>query len=189
MIDEQEPNESDHGRKDGVPLPFNCPTEVYKLYTGDYSIKGLENLFAIEKKTLGDYISSIGGKAKRDKDGKTRPDTKRREVFKRELIRLNAMDFSMLLIIARPKDIKDGNYKSNYNPKSAWNTLEAFSVEFPSVRIKFVDDEEAAAREIEKWAGWYAYKIGKLYKALVRGSPHLKGKKKLELENDNGKQV
>lgn len=172
VIDELEPNNSEHGRKDGTPLPFNCPTEVYKLFTGDYSIKGLESMFSVEKKTINDLIGSITGKRGRDEAGNTKKGTSRREVFQRELVRLNAMRFAMLLVIGNPKDIQSGNYHSSMNPKAAWNTIEAYAVQYPKIKLQFVPDEAAAARCIEKWASWFAYQLVKDYGRLVKGSPH-----------------
>lgn len=46
--------------REQTPLPFtNLPTETSTLYTGDYSVKGLEETFAIERKTIADLVESL----------------------------------------------------------------------------------------------------------------------------------
>jgi DNA excision repair protein ERCC-4 len=67
------------------PLIFQNLTSVRgTLYTGDYSILGLEELIAVERKTIPDLVSCCMGE--------------NRERFERELHRLRGFRFKRLLI-------------------------------------------------------------------------------------------
>jgi ERCC4-type nuclease len=79
------------------------------LTTGDYSVAGLENLFAIERKTIGDLVGCCTGE--------------NRERFERELHRIRGFRFKRLPIIGSDEEILAGNYRSAMNPKAVVATL------------------------------------------------------------------
>ena len=85
------------------------------LKTGDYSIKGYENRVSVERKCLNDIIGCL---------------TVGRERFERELARSRELDYFALMIEATVKDIIHGNYWSKMLPKSAINSLLAFSIRY-----------------------------------------------------------
>jgi len=72
-----------------------------KLDTGDYSIEGLEDRVAIERKSIDDWVGSIMGARKR---------------FYRELDRMRAFDFRCVIIEGSVRDISKGLYTSRVNP-------------------------------------------------------------------------
>ena len=41
------------------PYGFDCPTVRRKLEAGDYSVAGLESAVAVERKSLGDFVSTV----------------------------------------------------------------------------------------------------------------------------------
>lgn len=83
-----------------------------KLDTGDYSIQGYEDLFAVERKSLPDYLQSISHE---------------RERFEREIQRGTDMAFFEVVIEASEEEVRNGEYYANVPPLSAINTAKAWS--------------------------------------------------------------
>ena len=80
------------------PLTFTRLQSVEgTLYSGDYSVRGLEELFAIERKTVADLTACCCG------DNRAR--------FERELHRLRGFVFKRLLIIGSEEQILRGQYR------------------------------------------------------------------------------
>jgi DNA excision repair protein ERCC-4 len=78
------------------------------LYTGDYSLRGLEDYVAIERKSLDDMMGCIG---------------KGRERFERELLRLRGYEVKAIVVEATWEQIEKGEYRSRVNPSAAIGTL------------------------------------------------------------------
>jgi ERCC4-type nuclease len=96
--------------------PYRFPRfEVKTLATGDYSIVGLEDRIAIERKTKEDAYSSLG-------QGRTR--------FERELQRLSRFNYAALVIEASLPDFLQAPAFSRMNPKAAVSSLIAWSVKY-----------------------------------------------------------
>ena len=83
-------------------------SERGNLYTGDYSIKGMENHVAIERKSLDDLMGCIGTQ---------------RERFEKEIIRLRGYPVKCLVVESCWKDIEEGNYRSRVKSTAAIGTL------------------------------------------------------------------
>ena len=94
---------------------FTVPVEFGALKTGDYSIKEYQDRVSVERKTLNDIVGCL---------------TVGRERFERELARSRELDYFALMIEATVKDIIHGNYWSKMLPKSAINSLLAFSIRY-----------------------------------------------------------
>ncbi len=137
------------------PLPFSrLRTQSGILITGDYSVAGLENLFAIERKTIADLVSCCTGQ--------------NRERFERELHRLRGFRFKRLIIVGTEEQILRGNFQSNIKPKAVLATLSAFEVRY-DLPVIFSETPEAAAHRIEAWSFWFAREVIKPAKALLQG--------------------
>lgn len=137
--------------REQTPLPFsNIPTETGTLQSGDYSIRGLEHLFAIERKTITDLVGSV---------------TRDRERFERELHRLRGFHFARLLVIGSEQEITNGQYRSNANPKAILHSMYALEIRY-SVPIVFSPTPEAAALLVERWSYWFAREVWKNAKGL-----------------------
>jgi len=96
--------------------PYRFPhSEVKTLTTGDYSIVGLEDQVAIERKSKEDAYSSLG---------------QGRERFERELERLSKFDYAAIVIEASLPDFLMAPAFSRMNPKSAANSIIAWSVKY-----------------------------------------------------------
>ncbi len=124
------------------PLPFErLKTQTSTLITGDYSVAGLENLFAIERKSVHDLVACCIAS--------------NRERFERELHRLRGFRFKRLLIVGTEEQILRGNFQSNIKPKAVLATLSAFEVRY-DVPVVFCETAESGGRLIERWIYWFA---------------------------------
>jgi ERCC4-type nuclease len=83
-------------------------SEVGKLYTGDYSIKGLEDHVCIERKSLPDMMMCIG---------------RERERFDKEIQRMRGFDVKALVVESDWMAIERGAYRSKVRPTSAIGSL------------------------------------------------------------------
>ena len=95
-------------------LPLGFPGSTRRgLTTGDYSVLGMEERVAIERKTLGDFYACVG---------------RERARFARELERLAAMEYGAVVIEASLTDILHGTEFSQVHPRSAVGSILAWSV-------------------------------------------------------------
>jgi DNA excision repair protein ERCC-4 len=137
------------------PLSFSrLQSKTGTLTSGDYSVCGLESLFAIERKTITDLVGCCIGQ--------------NRERFERELHRLRGFRFKRLLVVGTEAEILQGDYRSNIKPQAVTGTLRAFEVRY-DVPVVFCDTAEAAANRIESWAFWYAREVVETVNDLRRG--------------------
>lgn len=109
--------------EDIVDQATGNPIYVYQqqagLRSGDYSILGMENQIAIERKSQSDFLGSI---------------TQGRERFQREIERLNEMEHASVVIEAdwRGLLIEKAGY-SRLNPMVISRTITSWSIRYPRV--------------------------------------------------------
>ena len=84
------------------------PSLSTTLYTGDYSIKGLEKYIAIERKSLDDLMLCIG---------------RERERFEKEIERLRGFEVKAIVVESSWNAIEAGKYRSKVTPSSAISSL------------------------------------------------------------------
>lgn len=133
------------------PYQFAFPSEVSTLSVGDYSIYGLQDYIAIERKELNDLICCF---------------TKGRERFERELHKGRAMDYFALVIEASLSDLANGCYRSQMNPKSAVQSLLAFSIRY-KLPVFFCGNRLYGQRVTESLLCRYVREIEKRYEKIV----------------------
>lgn len=131
--------------REQLPYKFETPTEVGTVPVGDYSIAGLENHIAVERKELNDLIGCL---------------TNGRERFEKELFKAKALDYFALVIEASLSDLINGRYRSDMNPKSAIQSLLAFSIRY-RLPIWFCENRKYGARVTESLLLKYAREIEK----------------------------
>lgn len=85
------------------------------LPTGDYSVAGLENRIAIERKSLADLVQCLG----RD-----------RTRFAKELLRARALESFCVVIESSWQDMAAGKYRSNLDPGAACASVAAFMARY-----------------------------------------------------------
>lgn len=109
---------------------------VRKLDSGDYSIKGLENKVAIERKSKEDCYGTIG---------------KGRQRFIRELERLNEMDFAAVVVESEWLDlIRNPPPRTEMTPASVNGSIVAFQQRFPGVHWWFLPGRYVASKQCWK---------------------------------------
>lgn len=105
-------------------------TERATLATGDYSVRGLEDLVCLERKALDDLTGCI---------------THDRERFERELARMRGYPHRGVIVEAAWADLEAGNYRSNLSPKAATHTILSWMAQFATPFL-FAGDREAGER-------------------------------------------
>src|SRR5262249_39085983 len=130
------------------PLTFTRLQSVCRtLYSGDYSVRGLEDSFAVERKSIDDLANCcLSGN---------------RDRFEHELHRLRGYQFKRLLVIGTREHIVAGRYHSRVAPKSVLATLGAFEIRY-DLPVAFAATPEIGAGEIERWAFYYSREVIKL---------------------------
>ena len=121
----------------------------------NYSICGLEHLFAIERKSISDLISCCVGE--------------NRKRFERELHRLRGFRFKRLVVVGTESEILKGEYRSSIKPQAILGTLRAFEIRY-DIPVMFCVSPELAGRQVESWVFWFAREMVKIVNALWRGS-------------------
>lgn len=87
-----------------------------KLAVGDYSVAGLENRVAIERKELNDLVGCL------QNDDRSR--------FERELHWARALDQFVVVIEGSVSDLARGNYRSQMQPEAALQSVATFFIRF-----------------------------------------------------------
>ena len=127
--------------------PFVFPDAVQTcrgtLQSGDYSIRGLEHLFSVERKSIADLVASV---------------TWERDRFERELHRLRGFRFKRLVIVGSRAEVESGAYRSKANPKAVIASLETFEVRY-DIPIAWAIDSAAGGLLVAKWAHRFAREI------------------------------
>lgn len=125
--------------REQVPLLFTRLESIRKtLKTGDYSVEGLENLFVVERKSIGDLAACVAGN---------------RERFEDQLLRLRGYPFRRLLIVGQREEIENGVPFSKVTPTSIFGTLNMIEVRY--CPVVFQETPEAAAHAVETWATYF----------------------------------
>jgi len=118
-------------------LPFrHFQTERATMPTGDYSAKGVESSFCVERKSLADLVGSL---------------THDRDRFTRELERMRGYAFRRLLVIGQRSEIEQHAYRSKAAPAAILGSLWAFEVRF-NVPVVFAQTPDDGAETVERWA-------------------------------------
>ena len=140
--------------REQAPLVFTrLEAQRGTLQTGDYSFRGGEELFAIERKSIPDLVACCVGD--------------NRERFVRELHRLRGYRFKRLLVVGSREEIESAKYRSNVTPKAVLATLGAFEVRFDTP-VAFCATPAGAALQIESWAWWFSREMVEQVNQLAR---------------------
>ena len=119
------------------PLRFShLPAESATLYTGDYSVRGLEEVFAVERKSLADLAGSL---------------TRERDRFMREMHRLRGYRFPYLLAIGDDMELSRLIAQGRLKLHQVEHSLRAIQSRY-GVHVERAYTEEQAARLVETWA-------------------------------------
>jgi DNA excision repair protein ERCC-4 len=112
--------------------PLRVPVESVTLESGDYSVKGYEDLVAVERKSLDDLYGTLG---------------QGRERFERELVRLNSMWYAAVMVEADWQTVlASPPERSQLNPLTVFRSVVAWQQRCPTVHWWFVPDRSFAER-------------------------------------------
>lgn len=123
------------------------------LPTGDYSIKGLEDVVALERKSLSDLVGCFG--AERDR-------------FEAELTRLRSYATRAVIVEASWADLLAGAWRSKVTPESATGSVLAWMGQ--GIPFLFAGDREAAQRATVRLLYIAARRRWREARALVLGA-------------------
>jgi ERCC4-type nuclease len=99
--------------------PLAVRTVTRGLPTGDYSVEGYDGQVAVERKSLADFYGTIG---------------QGRERFLRELDRLNAMEYALVVVEANWQEILTEQPRfTKLPPKVVFRSVLAWQQQFPRV--------------------------------------------------------
>lgn len=123
--------------REQTPLDFlHLESERGTLQSGDYSAKGIEEYFCVERKTVADLAGSL---------------TRERGRFMRELHRLRGFTNAYLLIIGRDIELAQLVAQGRANIKQLEHSLMALQARY-GVHVVWVDTPAEAALLVESWA-------------------------------------
>ena len=122
------------------PFAFTGPryegveVEAGTLTVGDYSLAGLADRVAVERKELADLVQCLG---------------RERERFERELQRGAALDAFAVVVESSWADLAGGQYRSRLNPHAACQSVAAFMGRY---RVPFLFAGSRTAAEYVTWS-------------------------------------
>ncbi len=115
-----------------------------KLVTGDYSVLGLEDYLTIERKSLGDAVSSVIQDWLR---------------FRKVLYRMAGMEIAIVLIEANADDIWQKRYESDALPASVMGKLMSITTDH-GIPVVFGGTREASIAYSEQFIELAVKKLG-----------------------------
>lgn len=124
ILDTREP--AGKGWEPHLTLPYIRGT----LKTGDLSIAGLEDVLAVERKTLDDLSVCLSF---------------HRDRFERELHRAKALDYFAVIVDDGLPQLATGKYRSNMHANAAFESVAAMMAKF-QIPFLFAGDPATAAR-------------------------------------------
>jgi ERCC4-type nuclease len=129
--------------REQTPLDFSAfpfvTVERGTLHSGDYSVKGYEERFAVERKSLADLIGTI---------------THGHARFERELQRLMSFQYAAVVVEAPEMDLRTGKYRSLLLPRAAVGMITAFEVRY-RIPFHFCGTRTMAAQRIYELAYYF----------------------------------
>lgn len=122
------------------------------LDTGDYSLAGLTDRVAVERKSLPDLVACLG---------------RERERFERELQRAAALDAFAVVVEASWSELADGRYRSRLNPHSACQSVLAFTARH-RIPFLFAGSRAGAEYACHGFLKQYLESARKRWKSIVK---------------------
>jgi DNA excision repair protein ERCC-4 len=133
--------------REQLPYRFDTPSVVGTIPTGDYSIEGLEDRIAVERKEINDLVQCL---------------SKHRERFEKELQRGRGLHYFAVVIEGSLADITNGRYRSLMKAQAALQSLIAFSIRY-RLPIWFCGTRQEAQQVTESLLIKYSREIEKAH--------------------------
>lgn len=119
--------------REQTPLRLLIPTVRGTLQTGDYSLRGLEHMIAIERKSLQDLVQSCG---------------RERERFDRCIDRLRTLPLGMLVIEGSESDIEEKLYRGDMHPNAILGAVHSWRAR--GINIDWAVNADRAALHVSR---------------------------------------
>ena len=123
------------------------------LRTGDYSIRGLQHVVAIERKSLPDLLSCVGVQ---------------RERFQHEVDRLRAFPSAALVIESTWEEIEMGCWRSRVSPASVTGSLIGWSMQ--GLPVHLVGNDQRAGVHVSRMLFLVARRRWREARSLLNGA-------------------
>jgi len=114
---------------------FPIPALRRKLNAGDYSVQGLEERVAVERKSLPDFVRTVI----RDRDR-----------FHEELRKLAQYEFACVVVEATLQDVLEGKYPGYAHPNAVLGAAVSISVDW-GIPVFFCGDRQSSCRLTEEF--------------------------------------
>jgi len=98
------------------------------LPAGDYSLEGLEDRVAVERKTLEDFVSTV---------------IRARKRFRRELLRLREYETACIVVEASLADVLAARYRAGVHPNAVLGAVVSIVIDY-GVPVFFCSDRQVA---------------------------------------------
>ena len=131
--------------REQLPYIFGPGVETVEktLETGDYSVEGYEDVFAVERKSLPDLLKSI---------------TWDRDRFKREVVRGDDLVGFVVVIESSLRSVNNWEYEREVHPNSVTGTVNNWE-KYHNVDFEWAGDRAGAEAEtlrtLERWYNSY----------------------------------
>ena len=151
--------------REQAPYAFNAPryagtiVEVGTLQTGDYSLAGLTDRIALERKSLSDLCGTLAAGRQR---------------FQRECERGRGLQYFGLIIEASMDDVRRHNYRSQMTPQSLLQTLAAWSIRY-GLHVHWCGSREGGEYMVHSLLGKFLKEQQTRLAALVRAHGEQEG--------------
>lgn len=130
-------------RDDREKTPWVFPgvdVKEARLQTGDYTVEGFEDRFAVERKSLNDLATSVGSDRNR---------------FESEIRRAQEMDNFAVVIEGTPDDVRHHRYYSKIHPNAVLGTVKKWPWKYGTLKFVWAGDDDRAAQEclrlLDRW--------------------------------------
>jgi len=110
--------------------PYEFPgveTVQAHLKTGDYTVQGFEDRFAVERKSVNDLATSVGAERKR---------------FEKEIQRAQEFDHFTVMIDGVPGDVYSGSYYSRIHPNAVMGTIEKWPYKYGTLDFEWAGTDD-----------------------------------------------
>lgn len=145
--------------REQTPFTFNgydVEPQPVALPVGDYSLPGLLDRVAIERKSLGDLVGCLMG-GNRDR-------------FERELAKARHYDLFAVVVEAALEDVRRWKYRSEMKPHAVLQSLCAFQVRYRTAFI-WAGDRRGAEYVTYSLLAKFLYEIERQYKSIKNFLP------------------
>lgn len=142
--------------REKAPLSFvHLPSVTEMLTIGDYTFRGGERLFAVERKSVNDLATCCDCEQERGR-------------LARQIHRMQACRWRRILIIGTRAEVVQHRYRSSVSPKTVLATLAEYEMRFDAP-VYWAPTPSEGAEMVERWTYWAAHALMQEAASLLQG--------------------